>query len=121
MTSETNINMKNTASITPRLSFMHGSKMFMVQPSQIIRLEARSNYTYVYFTDHPPVLMAKVLRTYDGMLRPFGFIRTHRSHLVNEQYVDELDIKGNIRMKDDSIAEVSRRKKREVFRSFLQT
>ena len=65
--------------------------------------------------------MAKVLRAYDAMLSPYGFIRTHRSHLVNELYVDELDTRGNIRMKDDSIAGVSRRKKREIFKAFTQS
>jgi two-component system LytT family response regulator len=112
-----------TSNIQPsdlhRLLFIRGREIFYAQPAEIIRMEARSNYTYVYFTNHRPVLMAKVLRMYDDLLRPYGFIRTHRSHLVNAEFVDGVDRKGLIRMKDASCAEISRRKKREVYNTIL--
>ena len=100
------------------LCFMQGQEKFLTEPRQIIRLEARSNYTRVYFNDHPPVLMAKVLRAYDKLLRPYGFVRTHRSHLINPQFVTALDQQGAIRMQDASKVEVSRRKRRAVFTAF---
>ena len=96
------------------LSFIRGKETFYARPAEIIRMEARSNYTYVFFTNHRPVLMAKVLRMYEEHLRPYGFIRTHRSHLVNSRYVEGLDRK-EIRMRDSSCAEISRRRKREVY------
>ena len=104
----------------PRLFFPHGKKTLIMRPEQIIRLEAKSNYTQVFFTDHPPLLMAKVLGSYDTLLRPFGFVRTHRSHLVNPQYVTELDRNGIIHMTDSSSAEIARRRKAEVCRTFCQ-
>jgi len=88
-----------------------------MEPAQIIRLEAKSNYTCVYFTDHPPVLMAKVLKAYDTKLKPFGFIRTHSSHLVNPRYIEAVSDEGVIRMTDDSSALISRRKKSWVFKA----
>jgi two-component system LytT family response regulator len=100
------------------LPFLHGHRKLMMPPGQIVRLEASSNYTRVYFTDHPPVLMAKVLRDYDDLLRPFGFIRTHRSHLVNLQHVRRLDERGAILMCDTSKVEVSRRKRRQLKLNF---
>jgi two-component system LytT family response regulator len=72
----------------------------MVHSSQIIRLEAQSNYTCIYFTDRPPVIMARVLKLYDKMLKPHGFLRIHRTHLINTQYVEDLDIPGKVQMKD---------------------
>ena len=48
------------------------------------------------------------------MLAPMGFIRTHRSHLVNPIFVQELRITGEVIMTDDSRVEVSRRKKKMV-------
>lgn len=101
--------------IANRFSFLTRSKLLLFSPEQIIRLEAFSNYTYVYFTDHSPILMAKVLRDYEELLRPYGFIRTHKSHLVNRNYITEYDRSGIIRMIDDSEAMVSRRKKHTVF------
>jgi two-component system LytT family response regulator len=107
------------ASNKPRLSFLHGRKVLTVHPAQIIRMEAKNNYTRVFFTDHPPILMAKVLRIYDEILVPHGFVRIHRSHLVNVQHVEEMDQKGILRMKDSSEMEISRRKKREVYTTLL--
>ena len=106
--------MKTTEAQLNTLSFFKGQEKFIMQPGQIIRLEADSNYTRVFFTDHPPVLMAKVLRMYDELLKPFGFIRPHRSHLVNLQHVERLDERGVILMCDASRVEISRRKRRQL-------
>ena len=57
------------------------------------------------------------MRIYDKLLKPYGFLRTHRSHLVNLQYVECLDTNGDILMQDASHAEISRRKKNEVYRT----
>lgn len=101
-----------------RMIFPQGKKRILVDLSQIVRLEAHSNYTKVYFTEHPPVLMAKVLRAYDALLSPCGFIRPHRSHLVNPIFVSEVDAQGKIQMSDDTLVDVSRRKKQLITRIF---
>ena len=99
------------------LSTMKGTYFFL--PEQIVRLEARSNYTLIYFLNHYPVLTARVLKDYQVMLEPFGFVRTHRSHLVNKNFVTEVDNKGNIIMRDMSKAEISRRKKNKVMKALI--
>jgi two-component system LytT family response regulator len=87
---------------------------YYFNPDEIIRLEASSNYTYLYFTNRKPMLVAKVLSDYETILGQAGFVRTHRSHLVNRKHVLFLDRSGNIIMKDASKAEVSRRKRKVV-------
>ena len=78
-----------------------------VPVTHIIRLEAESNYTYIYLVNHKKFFMANVLSTYESILAPLGFIRTHRSHLVNPMYVQTLQITGEMVM-------VSRRRKKMV-------
>lgn len=90
------------------------NKIHHVPVTQIIRLEADSNYTYIYLVNHKKYFMAKVLSTYESILAPLGFIRTHRSHLVNPMYVQTLRITGEVVMADNSRVEVSRRKKKMV-------
>ena len=107
--------MHTTALQTSELNLHSGRSVLNVLPEKIIRLEALSNYTYVYLEGHAPILMAKVLHLYDDILRPHGFIRTHKSHLINPRFVSELDPKGKILMQDTSMVAVSRRKKRAVF------
>jgi hypothetical protein len=104
----------NSVPRKPRLVFLKGSKSWYVHPEQIIRLESLSNYTRVFFTDRPPVLMAKVLKMYDEVLRPHGFLRTHRSHLINVKHIQQLDRKGLILMRDASRVDMSRRRRRVV-------
>jgi two-component system LytT family response regulator len=99
-----------------RLAFSTPRGTYFFAPEQIIRMEAKSNYTSVYFIDHKPILQAKVLKEYEEILERFGFLRTHRSHLVNKRYITFVDSTGNIIMQDASKAEISRRKKTEVMK-----
>ena len=102
-----------------RLSFPCRRGIHYFLPDQIIRLEADSNYTYIFFNNHRPILMAKVLSDYQKLLEPFGFIRTHRSHLINRRHISGVDINGDIIMDDKSKAGISRRKRREVLSSIV--
>jgi len=96
-----------------------GTHFFL--PEQIIRLQSMSNYTYIYTIDQKPILMAKVLGDYEALLQPHGFIRTHRSHLINRQHIDHVDNNGTIIMKDESQAEISRRKRKTVIFSLFNS
>ena len=95
-----------------RVSVSDGVYFFYTD--DIIRLEASSNYTCFYFRNRKPLVIARVLSEYEMTLAASGFVRTHRSHLVNRKYVLFIDGAGNIIMQDDSRAQVSRRKRREV-------
>ena len=103
-----------TTSSTITLATSEGRYFF--NPEEIVRLEASSNYTNIYFTNKKKMLTAKVLKEFAQMLEPLGFLRTHRTHLVNRQYIHCIAPNGNIIMKDASVAEISRRMKREVLK-----
>lgn len=96
------------------LEFPYRGGVHLFSPEEIIRLEADSNYTYIYLLNHRPVIMAKVLADYEALLAPFGFLRTHRSHLINVNHVKSFH-GDDIIMEDKSHAEISRRKKKEVY------
>lgn len=95
-----------------QLSTINGTYFFL--PEQIVRLEAISNYTRIYFSDHYPLVSCKLLKDYETLLRPYGFVRTHRSHLVNKNLVVKIENKIDIIMQDRSRAEISRRKRTKV-------
>jgi two-component system LytT family response regulator len=60
--------------------------------------------------------MSKPLKEYDEMLTPYGFFRSHHSHLVNLSMIDRLEKRegGVLIMKDNSEAMVSSRKYAEL-------
>ena len=88
-----------------------GTHHFMT--NEIIRLEANNVYTTLYFESHPPFVVSKVLKIYEKLLKPYGFVRTHRSHLVNRQFIRYVT-SDTIVMQDESVAELSRRNKKSV-------
>ena len=90
--------------------------LYFFPAEEIIRLEASSNYTCIHFTNRKPMIIAKILSDYEQMLSGLGFVRTHRSHLVNKKHILFVDTYGNIIMQDTSKAEISRRKRKEVMK-----
>lgn len=59
-------------------------------------------------------MSARTLKDYDEMLSPFGFIRVHKSALVNRLHVDGLDAEGRVRLRNGVRVDVSRRRLEEV-------
>lgn len=94
----------------------------VVKVSDIIRCEAEKNYTNFIFTNHEKILVSKTLKEFDELLHEMDFIRVHQSHLINAAHVQRY-IKGSggyVQMSDDSIIEVSRRKKELLMERFLK-
>lgn len=91
--------------------------LFFFSPDEIVRLEACSNYTNIYFSNKKKMLTSKVLKDYAAVLEPMGFVRTHRTHLVNKQHIAFVSNSGDIVMKDESTAEISRRMKSHVMKA----
>jgi two-component system, LytTR family, response regulator len=98
------------------ITFATTEGRFFFSTEEIVRLEASSNYTKIYFSNKTKMISAKVLKEFVTMLEPLGFVRTHRTHLVNPQHVLYITADGNIIMKDASVAEISRRMKSGVMK-----
>jgi two-component system LytT family response regulator len=94
----------------------------VVKINDIIRCEADKNYTFFIFTNKEKILVSRTLKEYDELLHDMDFIRVHQSHLINASHVQRY-IKGSggyVKMSDDSIIEVSRRKKELLMERFLK-
>ncbi len=82
-------------------------------PHDIIRCEGMSNYTKFFISNHPPITTSRTIKEYEEILLPHQFIRVHKSHLINSQYVKGYNAQdSNIIMDDGNQIEVSRRRKR---------
>src|SRR5690606_15960704 len=67
------------------LSTSDGIHLFEV--SDIIRCEAKVNYTQFFIKNHKPVLISRTLKEYEEILTEHGFERVHQSHLINLAYL----------------------------------
>ncbi|MFT4022651.1 MAG: LytTR family DNA-binding domain-containing protein [Flavihumibacter sp.] len=113
-------NLKNTSNAPPRLALATAEGTYFFEPADIIWCEGNNNYTHFHFTNHRPVIVSKTLKEYEEILGEFGFMRVHKSYLVNRQHITQLNKEGTIVMTDNSKLAISRRRKDEVLK-FLKT
>ncbi len=58
-----------------------------VNVQDIIRIQSLSNYSKLFFYKGRTLVMAKVVHWFEEQLLYYHYIRSHRSHLVNEYYI----------------------------------
>ncbi len=91
-------------------------KIIIVNLDDIIRCESDSNNTMFYLKEDKKVFVTKTLKYFADLLKPYGFLRVHQSHLVNLQCISAF-IKtdgGYLMLKNGKSVPVSVRKKSEV-------
>jgi len=96
-----------------QLALRSSEKISIVNLDDIVRCESSINYTQFVLKDRTKIMVTKTLKEYDELLAPHGFIRIHKSHLVNMNAIVRY-IKGDggwIELTDGVKIEVSRRKK----------
>ncbi len=69
-----------------KIALPQQSEIRYVKINDIIRCEADDNYTNFVLTSEN-ILISKSLKEYADLLKPYGFLRVHQSHLVNPAYV----------------------------------
>lgn len=85
----------------------------VVKLSDIIYCEASGNYTNFHFAGQPLICASKPIHEYESLLEDCGFVRTHKTFLINIEHVKEYQRGegGYVIMSDGAQVEVSRRKK----------
>lgn len=85
----------------------------VINPDDIVRCQSDSYYTNFYFIDGKRIIVSKTLKEYEELLHDFGFVRPHKSHLLNMKYIKSYVRAdgGYIVMQDGLQIPVSRRKR----------
>ncbi len=102
------------------ISTLDGLLFFEIK--DIIRLEANSNYTALYFVSGSKLVASKTLKDFEDLLPADIFFRVHHSHLINLNYIKRY-IKGDggqIELQNGNYVDVARRKKEEFLKAIGQ-
>ena len=99
-----------------KLTLTTGDRTYFVAPAELSHCTADDNYTQLHTVDGRRYVSARTLKDYEDMLAPLGFLRVHRSALVNKAQIDHVDA-GHLVLRSDVRVEVSRRKKEEVMKA----
>ena len=111
----------NWPTATRKIALRTQGSIHLVDTSEIIRCESDRNYTRFHFLKNNTILVSKTLKDYDQILGPYGFMRVHKSHLVNLNHILCFDKRdgGFIIMRDGSEVPVASRKRFELL-NFLE-
>lgn len=71
-----------------KLILKTADKIYSVNIQEIVSCEADKNYTTFNFINAPRLVISTGLKEYEMLLEPYGFFRTHKSHLINMAYFD---------------------------------
>jgi len=85
----------------------------VVELADILYAESSGNYTNFYFTNQHSICTSKPLHEYEELLSDAGFVRIHKSSIVNLLHVKEYirGDGGSVILSNGHETEVSRRKK----------
>ena len=82
--------------------------------ADILRCQASGNYTDFYFRNGSRVLSTKTMKNYEELLVNCGFMRVHKSHIVNPDCIKALIGRNKLEMSDGVMIPVARRRRSEV-------
>jgi two-component system LytT family response regulator len=111
-------NLQQTTPFSKKIALSTFRGLIFVPLENIIRCEAKDNYSKVYITDGSSQVVSKTLKEFEYLLEDMNFFRVHYSHLINLQHVQKY-VHGNggyVLMSDGSSIEVSRRRKPEFLK-----
>lgn len=111
-------NLKNIQGVSKRISVPTVNGLLFIQVSDIIRCQAEVNYTVIFLKGKQKITVARTLKEFEELLSDYNFFRVHNSHLINLLYIKSYN-KGKggfVSMNDDSVIEVSTRRKEEFLK-----
>jgi len=109
----------DSASKTVALPEINGFAIVNVE--DIVRCEGKRNYTRIIFKEAPEKVVSRTLLEFEHLLSPLGFVRIHRSHLVNIQNVVRYlkSDGGMVELKTGELLKVSPKHKEDLLNKLL--
>jgi two-component system, LytTR family, response regulator len=111
-------NIKNPKAVLNKLAIPTLEGLCFYPISELVYLEASSNYTNLFFIGGKKVVASKTLKDFEELLPEDTFFRPHHSYIINLNFISKY-IKGDggqIELMNGAVVDVSRRKKEEFLK-----
>jgi two-component system LytT family response regulator len=89
----------------------------VVKIEHIIRLKGNGNFSDIYLTDGSKKMVCRFLKYFSEIL-PSNYIRIHKSHIVNINFIKSYNKGGTVMLIDGSELEISSTYKDDFLRKF---
>lgn len=92
----------------------------VVSIADIIHCVANDNFTDFHFIAKQKMMICRTLKFYEELLKDSGFVRVHKSHLININHIKKYTKGkgGQVTMSDGAVVDVSPNKKEELMHYF---
>ncbi|GAP44264.1 two component transcriptional regulator, LytTR family [Lentimicrobium saccharophilum] len=102
-------NLQNKGKQNKKIILKNLESIFIINMDDIIHCESDGSYTAFETSDNQNILVSKNLKEYDTLLSGSGFLRVHRSHLINLKHIKRFDRHdgGNVVMSNGAQIPVS--------------
>ncbi len=113
-------NMNNAGSEEKKIVLKTMESIHIVRVSEITHCVSDQNYTAFHLTKGRQFLVSRTIKEFEEILTPYGFFRTHQSHLINMNRISRFNKTdgGALVMEDNTNIPVSKRKRHELFEIF---
>jgi DNA-binding LytR/AlgR family response regulator len=74
----------------PRIAIKAGGRILFLDPAEIVTVEAQGNYVVLQRLSGVALVLRVSLSVAARKLLPYGFVRIHRSALINAAFVEEI-------------------------------
>ena len=113
-------NVKQISGNPKKIILKTAENIYLIDVNDIIRCESDGAYTIFYVADGKKIMISKIIKEYEELLHEHGFMRIHKSHIINLNYIDRFEKAdgGSVILKDQSSIPVSVRKKEALLKIF---
>jgi DNA-binding LytR/AlgR family response regulator len=73
-----------------RIAIKANGRILFVDPAEVVTVEAQGNYVRLRRMSGSDLLLRESLSTVAEKLLPYGFVRIHRSALINVAFIEEI-------------------------------
>lgn len=115
---ELNNKADSISNVRRKLAVNTTESVTLLNINEIVRCESNRNYTFIYMCDGKKLIVSKTLMEFEEVLSRYSFLRIHKSHLVNINYLEKYmkSEGGFVVLTDGTRLPVAIRKKEYLFR-----
>lgn len=113
-------NIRHAESGISKLAVPSQDGFFFLALADIIRIEAKGNYTNIFSADGQKHVSSRTIKQYEEMMPRRQFFRIHNSHIINLSFIKKYH-KGRgglVEMSDGAMLEVATRRKDDFLALF---
>ncbi len=105
----------STENVFHKMAFPSKEGIVYVELDDIVHLNSDGSYTTVYTSKDQQILVTRLIKEFEEMLPQTQFFRTHKSHIVNLQYIEQfLRADESLVLRNGHRVPVARRRKEEL-------